>query len=226
VQDALAALPHPDKLNIHDVSNPGIKAALRQAKQSPDYAIALKTDLVARVAELVRQLRASGQRREAFKQSIQDVNDDQRTALILHPVQLLCQVPTHWSLTFLMMDRFLYLTPAINLLLDRPNPVALDRDDGLTCRETGILDDVCEVFSFFHSAQETLACEKTPTLPFVLPMYEDLLDAMKDLCRTYPNLVHAIYASIQKLEKYLLDSCGKHLHTLAMGKHIQLAFNL
>jgi hypothetical protein len=226
VQDALTALPHPDKLNIRDVSNPAVKAALRQAKRNPDYAIALKTDLVARVAELVKQLRASGQRREAFEQSIQDINNDRRMGLILHPVQLLRQVVTRWSSTFLMMDRFLYLTPAINLLLDRPNPVALDRDDGLTYKETGILDEVREVFSFFHSAQETLACEKTPTLPFVLPIYEDLLDAMKDLCQTYPNLVHAIYASIQKLEKYLLDSRGKHLHTLAMGKPMQPVFNL
>jgi hypothetical protein len=114
-----------------------------------------------------------------------------------------------------MIDRYLYLTPAVNLFLNRPNPAGLRHTDGLNLDATLILDDIREVLSFFHSVQETLACEKTPTLPFVLPLYEELVGVLKNLCILYPNLMHAIYASIQKLEKYLEEY--RYLYVLAMG---------
>jgi hypothetical protein len=217
VQDALTALPEPENFNVQQVTDPKLKASLRRLKRDPAYMEALKTDLIARVSELIRQLRASGQRRRALEESILETRNDKRIDPPLSIRQLLRNVVTRWSSTFLMVDRFLYLTPAINKLLDGTNPADLNRDDSLNVKETCILDDVREFFSFFHSAQETLACEKTPTLPFVLPLYEDLLAALKELCEAYPNLMHAIYASIVKLEKYLLECRGSYLYTLAMS---------
>ncbi|PVF96169.1 hypothetical protein CPB86DRAFT_709764, partial [Serendipita vermifera] len=162
---------------------------------------------------------SSGQHREAFHQAILETHHDKRINPPLRPLQLLRDVVTHWSSTFLMIDRFLYLSPAINGFLDRANPASLTRDDFLNVKETSILDDIREVLSFFHSAQEMLACEKTPTLSFVLPLYEELLGALKELCEAFPNLIHAIWASIEKLEKYLAEAHQSYLYTLAMGAY-------
>jgi hypothetical protein len=115
-------------------------------------------------------------------------------------------------------DRFLYLSPAVNGLLDGNNPASLTRKDSLDVDETAVLDDIREVLSYFHSSQEVLAGEKTLMLPFILPLYEDLLGAVRDLSVEYPNLIHALWASIQKLEKYLLECRHTRLYTLAMGK--------
>jgi hypothetical protein len=117
-----------------------------------------------------------------------------------------------------MIDRFLYLSPAVNGHLDGNNPASLTRKDSLDIDETKALDGVRDVLSHFHSAQEVLAGEKTQTLPFVHPLYEDLLGALRDLCIEYPNLIHALWASIQRLEKYLVECRHTHLYTLAMGK--------
>jgi hypothetical protein len=217
VRSFLDILPHPGGLRLQDIDDADVKAAFRQSKRDPAYIAAIKTDLIGRTADVITQLRSSGQRRDAFTQAIRDSHHDKRIDPPLSLLQHLRQVVTRWSSTFLMVDRFLYLSPATNILLAGDNPASLTRDDSLSVRETIILDDIREILSFFHSAQETLACEKTPTLPFVLPLYEDLLGALKDLCSPYPNLIHAIWASIQKLEKYLAACRDTHLYTLAMG---------
>jgi hypothetical protein len=217
VQALLDALPNPDDFDIRDVPDPAIKASFRQTRRDLKYSEALESDLVGRTAEVVKQLRSSGQRREALEQAIRYTHHDKRIVPPLRVLQLLRHVVTRWSSTFFMIDRFLYLSPAVNGLLDGDNPASLTRKDSLDVDETKVLDDVRDVLSYFHSAQEVLAGEKTPTLPFVLPLYEDLLGALRDLCIEYPNLIHALWASIQKLEKYLMECRHTHLYTLAMG---------
>jgi hypothetical protein len=226
VQALLDALPNPDDFDICNIPNSAVKATFRQTRCDPKYAKALKSDLVGRTAEVVKQLWSSGQRREALKQAICYTHHDRRIVPPLSILQLLRQVVTRWSSTFFMIDRFLYLSPAVNGLLDGDNPASLTRKDSLDVDETNILDDVRDVLSYFHSAQEVLAGEKTPTLPFVLPLYEDLLGALRGLCVEYPNLIHALWASIQKLEKYLVECRHTHLYTLAMGKFSTVKLDL
>ena len=105
----------------------------------------------------------------------------------------------------MMIDRFLHLMPAINLFLDSPNVTSLTHDDTLNVRESSVLSDVRELLSYFHIAQEMLASEKCPTLCFVLPVYQDLVGTLKDLCKEFPKLMHVIYAALGKLEKYQLE---------------------
>jgi hypothetical protein len=116
-----------------------------------------------------------------------------------------------------MLKRFHYLTPAITLLLNTAEAVKSLQDDLLTVRETVVLVDVLEFLSFFDAVQEALACEKTPTLPFVLYLYEQLLALLEIMYYEFPKLMHAIYPSLQKLKKYQADCRVSNSYTLAMG---------
>jgi hypothetical protein len=204
----LSALPQPDKFRSQNIADPELKTAWQNCDKP--YAEILKKDIIGRISNQVKHIRSSGRRREAFEQAVHDSPS-------LRVLQLLRPVITRWSSTFWMIDRYLYLSPAVDLFLTRPNPTPLTRDDILSTPELEVLKDIREVFSFFHGVQETLAGEKTPTLPFALPLYEDLLDALKDLCSLYPNLMHAIDSSIQKLEKYLAEYRATYLYTIAMS---------
>jgi hypothetical protein len=223
VQDALTELPNPHTFDLRQVQDPALKAKWHAGQSDKAYVEALKTDLVARTSDLVKRLRSSGQRREALQQTIRDGNRDKRFSVTLPSLQLLRHVVTRWSSSFQMVDRFLHLTPAINLFLDGPNPALLTRDDTLSVKETSVLDDFRSFLSFYNVTQESLACEKTPTLPFVLPMYEDLLGALEDLCHEYPKLMHSIHASLKKMRKYREECRDSDLYTLAMSTSYLIA---
>lgn len=123
-----------------------------------------------------------------------------------------------------MIDCWLHLTPAVNLFLDGPNPTGLNRDHTLNAKHTDVTNNICFFLSFFNVTQETLACEKTPTLPFVLPSIEALISALHYLPKKgYGNLMHAVYTSIKKLEKYREECRSSHLYMLAMGMYILLS---
>lgn len=84
-----------------------IKTVLRGLESEPLYKAALESDPIARCRELVVAVRASGKRRKAFTESIERVNFfGEHTHRV---VQLLRDVDTRWSSTFLMVDRVLEL---------------------------------------------------------------------------------------------------------------------
>lgn len=76
-----------------------------------EYWETLKRDVVGRERRLVAACRASGQRREDFKNTIVNGNENGGwgDAGLLRVVVLLRDVDTRWSSTFLMIDRVLEL---------------------------------------------------------------------------------------------------------------------
>ncbi|CAG8728091.1 13277_t:CDS:2, partial [Acaulospora colombiana] len=64
VQELLAVLPEPDKFQLRHITDNSLKSIYRQGKREKAYADILKTNLVERIAGLIKQLRSSGQRRE------------------------------------------------------------------------------------------------------------------------------------------------------------------
>ena len=64
--------------------------------------------------------------------------------------------------------------------------------------------------------QEILSAAKTPTLVIAIPLYEQLLLALRTYKQLAPNLAHGINAMIAKIEEYTLLSRGSQAYTLAM----------
>lgn len=85
--------------------------ATQALRDDVEYWQTLKSDVIGRARRLVAACRASGQRREDFRTTIVDgnENDSWGDAGLVRVVVLLRDVDTRWSSTFLMIDRVLEL---------------------------------------------------------------------------------------------------------------------
>lgn len=107
-----------------------------------DYRKSLESDLISRVRHIVAQCRASGNRREDFRNAVLAMRNEIQTKivergcssnddddeLLQRVVVLLRDVDTRWSSTFLMVDRFLELYPVSILKFDlNKSPYCLSR---------------------------------------------------------------------------------------------------
>jgi len=81
-----------------------------------------------------------------------------------------------------------------------------------------VLSDIRKFLNVFHTAQQIVSAEKTPTLSIVIPIYEQLISMLTDLKKHLPNLVHAIDASIDKLKEYMEKAQSTKMYVLAMCK--------
>ncbi|KAF5387624.1 hypothetical protein D9615_000715 [Tricholomella constricta] len=181
-----------------------------------DYLDALKSDVVATARKLVSACRSSGQRREELKDSIVSGNlggifGDNG----LRVVALLRDVDTRWSSIFLMIDRVLELYPAIKIMLEKPQYTDI-QDLLLNDTQLRVLSDIRQFLYVFHTVQEIVSADKTPTLSKVLPLYEKLIMVLQDLKRVIPNLTHVISASEGKLVEYLEMARKTRIYSLAM----------
>ncbi|KAF8164877.1 hypothetical protein B0H34DRAFT_829528, partial [Crassisporium funariophilum] len=200
------------------VTNISTKTCLKHLTKLPsdDAEVALEGNVVAAVRKLVNACRASGQRRKLLEEIIKEgnVND----TFDLRIVTLLRDIDTRWLSTFLMIDRLLEMYPldidqAVKLLLERPE---LGDITDLNDAQLEVLKDICMFLNVFHTAQQIVSAEQTPTLSIVIPVYKQLIGILEDLKQHLPNISHVIKASIAKLEEYLGKSRSNKVYVLAM----------
>ncbi|KAH7876160.1 uncharacterized protein C8R40DRAFT_1043014, partial [Lentinula edodes] len=196
---------------------------------SEEYRNALASDLISRVRHLVNLCRASGNRRDDFRNtvlsmrnSVDDESDYSDTTMLLERVVVLLRdVDTRWSSTFFMVDRFLELYPAIRQFVQN-DPKICDTEL-FSPVELQVLDDIREYLFAFHSIQELASAEKTPTLSIVLPLYEGLIEILGLMKSTLPNLSHVIDVSLEKLREYTNKARVTRIYGLAMGTILVLS---
>ncbi|KAF9032317.1 hypothetical protein BDZ89DRAFT_907149, partial [Hymenopellis radicata] len=164
-----------------------------------EYAAALKGDAVATVRRLIQACCASDGDARSFH------------PLLLH--QLLKDVDTRWSSTFLMIDRVLELYLPVKEFLKNHNDL---NHLAISDVEINVLNDIRTFLSFPHAVQELISAEQTPTLSLVIPLYEQLIEKLRALRSELPKLQHAIDASISKLEEYLAYSRKTQICNLAI----------
>ncbi|OSD06551.1 hypothetical protein PYCCODRAFT_1442690 [Trametes coccinea BRFM310] len=177
-------------------------------------------DPVQQVRDLVTALRQSGQRRNELQQFIaQGVAVGRWNHLPqgeqIKPLQLLRDCETRWSSTFLMLDRVLLLYPAISDFLAHPSRADLTKHL-LSAHQLAVLTDIYRIFEVPHQVQQLVSAEKTPTLSYVLPAYELLVDAWKSLRQALPPLKHYLDLGIAKIEEYINKSRKSRVYALAM----------
>ncbi|THV02521.1 hypothetical protein K435DRAFT_653309 [Dendrothele bispora CBS 962.96] len=193
---------------------------------------ALESDLVATARKLVTFCRASGGRRDDFRDVVIEMKEEllrkkQETGeleaglnevhyLIDRVVVLLRDVETRWSSIFLMIDRLLELYPAVEKFVKAQPNCDVHLFSNI---ELQVLADIREYLYAFHAVQEIASAEKTPTLSMVLPLYEDLIGLLQDMKapKHLQNLEHLIDASLGKIQEYMGKSRKSRIHVLAMG---------
>ncbi|KZT21839.1 hypothetical protein NEOLEDRAFT_1072768, partial [Neolentinus lepideus HHB14362 ss-1] len=176
-----------------------------------EYLEALNGDPVARARSLVTACRASDQRRTDFQKTIQEGNEGNLFDVNLPENELLRDVDTRWSSTFLMIDRVLELYPAISCFLNHAKQSEI-YDHSLSPKEREVLNDGVSP----HTVQEVLSAEKTPTIAMVFPAYEQLLDALKHMQRRLKGISHGIGIAIIKIEEYMSKGRMTRIYALAM----------
>ncbi|KAJ3925110.1 MAG: hypothetical protein NXY57DRAFT_907468 [Lentinula lateritia] len=129
------------------------------------------TDNFLSARSLITAVRGSGQCCEEFKQIIKNGNisggwGDFKQQLRV--VELLKDVDTRWSSTFLMIDRLLELWLPVKEFLNRHPELEKHRLNG---KQIEVLLDIQEYLSYAHMVQELLSAQRTPTLSVVLPLY-------------------------------------------------------
>ncbi|QRV91329.1 hAT family dimerization protein [Ceratobasidium sp. AG-Ba] len=192
-----------------------------------DYLLALESCVVKTVRESVEGMRKSGQRRDGFAESTRLGNlhglfkDELGESIILPVLQLLRDSKTRWSSTYNMIERYLKLYPAVlRYTLDHPEMNITIA----SLRQCEVLRDILSVLSLLHSAQELLSAERTPTLALALPVYENLIQALRNRAIEFPMLQHAIDCGVRKLDAYVAQTRGTPAYALAMAINPCLKF--
>ncbi|KZT30252.1 hypothetical protein NEOLEDRAFT_1153531 [Neolentinus lepideus HHB14362 ss-1] len=172
-----------------------------------EYLEALNGDPVACARSLVTACRASDQCRTDFWKMIQEGNEGNLFDVNLPENELLRDVDTRWSLTFLMIDWVLELYPVISCFLNHAKQSEI-YDHSLSPKEREVLNN------------------KTPTIAMVFPAYEQLLDALKHMQRRLKGISHGIGIAIIKIEEYMSKGRTTHIYALAMSTYCEYSHSV
>ncbi|KAG8773677.1 hypothetical protein FRC12_002385 [Ceratobasidium sp. 428] len=88
-------------------------------------------------------------------------------------LELILDCPTRWSSTRNMIERFLYLYPAISRYIASDVSLA---EYAIAHMDYEVLSDILDVLDLAHRTQELLSSDKTPTLSLALSLYHALID--------------------------------------------------
>ncbi|KAJ2973617.1 hypothetical protein NUW54_g12033 [Trametes sanguinea] len=171
-----------------------------------EYATALSQNPVKAARTLINKARQSGQRRDDFEQIVADGIQTNIFGDGMEPGgrQLLRDVDTRWSSTFLMIDRLLSLYPAVQILMNKH-----DRDALLSDKQLDVLSDIREFLSI---------------PPCSLPAYTELIEILKGAKAKLPRIAHGIQAAISALEEYMAYTRQTRVYALAMVINPTLKF--
>ncbi|KAF5383852.1 hypothetical protein D9615_003798 [Tricholomella constricta] len=209
---------------------PALGLFLATESATKSYLQSLEADLIGTCRSVVAACRASGQRRQELRRIICEGNEkdtwrgelpnDEKHLKVL---QLLRDCETRWSSTYLMIDRMIYLYPAVRRFLLNIDQTDLSHHL-FSDRQLNILRDIHQVLELPHAAQELLSAERTPTLSLSLPLYEILIEQWKLLQATIPELAPYIEIGIQKLEDYVGQARKTRIYAHAMVLNPSMKF--
>ncbi|KEP45349.1 hAT family dimerization protein [Rhizoctonia solani 123E] len=209
VQDILGALSLSAKDYEGNLAQRGFKLDGQPELQA--YLSALSRELLERIRRTITALRRT-QRRQGLRKTILVGNSD--GSWTLRALELKLDCPTRWSSTRDMIERLLYLYPAVSRYIASDPTLA---EHVITHADYEALHDILTVLNFAHRAQELLSSDRVPTLSFAIPLYHALVDQWTRLQATLPALSYAIFAGIKKLNAYLDKTRSSPVHIVAMA---------
>lgn len=169
-----------------------------------------------------------------------------RQSPLMPVLQLLRDCETRWSSTYLMIDRILVLWPvscrirlwliglltpscvitqAVVKFVRLHTSASTISKVSLEPHELDTLQDIHDVLEIFHSCQELLSSERTPTVSMVLPAFDELLKSLQAAQENHPELKHFIGVAISKIQDYLDKARKTRIYSLAMGMYTTI-YNL
>ncbi|KAF8691107.1 Encoded by, partial [Rhizoctonia solani] len=207
-----------DSANRYRLSMESLNLAIGSASER--YLQALESQPIDACRASVAACRSSGTRRERFESVIDTGNalglfkHPDGTVITIDNLQLLRDSPVRWGSTYLMMDRYETMYPAITdfaFQMRREAVIPI-----LDHSQYEVLQDLISILRIPYNAQEVLSSEKTPTLALAIPLFETITWSWEQLATLMPELSHAISCGIFKLQEYLGMFKDAPVHTIAM----------
>ncbi|PIL24443.1 hypothetical protein GSI_14197 [Ganoderma sinense ZZ0214-1] len=210
---------NPDVLHLDPIDRAAAAAAnaALQEASAADYAKALKQDPVKIARKIVAACRSSTHRRLLLQQIIKEGNAREGgwdgKGLQLPCLELLRDVDTRWSSTYLMIDRLIALWPVEGL------------NHTLSDWQMQVLQDIRYFLRIPHFVQSRLSSTHATSAAMVLPVYERLINRLREACNERPRIAHGINASISALEKYLSFTRTTRAYAYAMVINPSIKFS-
>ncbi|KAF7372567.1 hypothetical protein MVEN_00119300 [Mycena venus] len=166
---------------------------------------------------------SSPQRRKRFRTTAERVfiNKLAPSGRKLASLMVIRDVRHRWNYTHAMIERGLMLREAIDTwVIEKPEmrPLSINDDHWELFEALGGL------FKMFTQVTEQMSRSGTPTLPWVLPMYEGMLKHLRSAQDTlkFPCLRTAAAAGLEKLKNYYSKACNCQLNIIATLLHPSL----
>ncbi|KIP03364.1 hypothetical protein PHLGIDRAFT_497388, partial [Phlebiopsis gigantea 11061_1 CR5-6] len=186
------------------------------------YIEILRDDPVKCTREFVGNARKSILRREDLQDAITEANMKSLfgEGVEVNPESaLLRDMDVRWSSSFLMVDRFLELAPALDILVSCERHAELSTSL-LAKQGRDVLADIREYLYIPFTLQETLAAELTPTVSLVFPSYWEFSDLLGLAQKKFRLLSHAVNATSKKLDHYLSLMRRNKVCAIATSKNL------
>ncbi|KAF7375808.1 Dimer-Tnp-hAT domain-containing protein [Mycena sanguinolenta] len=190
------------------------------ADLSPEFA---NMSVLQKLRTTATKICSSPQRRKRFRDTAVRVLGGKLTTSgrPLASLMVVRDVRHRWNYTEAMIERGVMLQKAIDTwVLDRPElrPLWLKAEDWKFLESLG---------EKFTEVTKEMSRSRTPTLPWVLPMYEGMRKHLRGTMdtATYPSLRTAAGAALDKLESYYSKACNSELNIVATLLHPSLGIS-
>ncbi|THU82844.1 hypothetical protein K435DRAFT_690762 [Dendrothele bispora CBS 962.96] len=167
-------------------------------------------DPIASIRAIVRAIRQSSLRRQFFAEILETLKEKN--------LQLLRDVVTRWSSTFLMIERATLLRNAIDHFLSS-NKFPELRHLCLENADWDLITMYKKILEVPHAFQQKLSGEATPTLSGAIPSFEAVVSRWKQMKREMVSMSDVIQEGIEKLESYMERISDIPAYTLAMSMY-------
>ncbi|QRV92757.1 AC9 transposase [Ceratobasidium sp. AG-Ba] len=172
------------------------------------------TSAIDKIRKISKLVRSSPQRMELFTATATQIEewheqksrDENRSYKRKAVKNLILDVATRWNSVFLMIERALEFSEAIDALVNHPK-ITLYRPYGLSRSKWTAVAQVGKWLKFFCSASTMMSAEKYPTLSYSLRVYFLLISYVMDLetgsaVVNSPSLAAGITACKEKLLEF------------------------
>ncbi|KAF8137053.1 ribonuclease H-like domain-containing protein [Boletus edulis] len=184
------------------------------------YLQALATDPVSLGCDIVRIIRASGQRRKGFRDTIINSNTNQwytgdKTQVPL--VELLRDVKSCWDSIYFMINRLCALRLAVDSFLALPHgPHDELAKRKLTPMQWEVLIDLEIILEIPHAAQQYMSSESMPILGGAIPAFKLLMIQWDALCIKAPHCAPFVKVGLDWAQKYYERMGQTRAYVIAM----------
>ncbi|TFY61097.1 hypothetical protein EVJ58_g4726 [Rhodofomes roseus] len=163
-----------------------------------------KLTVVQKLRKIVRKIVSSPQRRTIFRRHAHKFYDGKKTedgGKCIAELMPIRDVKTRWNWTHAMIQRALIMRKAITAWVmdhDKLHHLLLTSDDWY------LLEQLESLLVIFTEVTRAMSMSRTPTLPYVLPMYEHMRTSLVDTIETTAErtVKRAAQAGLEKLMQY------------------------